>query len=85
MRTCIGCRQRRPASELIRVAIGLDGRIVAERQAPGRGAWLCPNPTCGLRARKTRAFARALRLSAEPSGLDDLMSFLDRNGTNVRD
>lgn len=59
-RTCVGCRQSRPAGELLRVALS-EGRVVVDpsRRLPGRGAWMCPSQACVPRA--ARALPRALR------------------------
>ncbi|GAA1087391.1 YlxR family protein [Tsukamurella spumae] len=69
VRTCIGCRGRAPAGELIRVvavprADGVLAVVVdARRRLPGRGAWLHDDQRCRELARKRNAFRRALRLS----------------------
>ena len=60
-RTCVGCRQRRDQSQLVRLVL-TQGRVVpASAGAPGRGAYLCPDTTCLAAAEKKRAFARAFR------------------------
>jgi predicted RNA-binding protein YlxR (DUF448 family) len=66
-RTCVGCRGRGDRSVLLRfVAARVDGRCVVvpdpRRTAPGRGAWLHPDPACLDLARRRSAFARALRV-----------------------
>jgi predicted RNA-binding protein YlxR (DUF448 family) len=52
IRTCIGCRQRDAAAEMVRLRVA-DGRLVmAEGGQSGRGASLHPRPSCletGLR------------------------------------
>ena len=65
-RTCVGCRRRAPASELLRIVAVEDGdgfrlRPDATRRLPGRGAHLHPDPACLALASKRRAFGRALR------------------------
>jgi len=60
-RTCIGCRRVAPPGELVRVACRPDGSLAVGRHHPGRGAWLCPSPTCFESAVRRRAFGRALR------------------------
>ncbi len=64
-RTCVGCRRARAQSELIRL-VAEDGRVrLARPGAPGRGAYLCPDPACLAAAAKRRAFARAFRGAAD--------------------
>jgi len=76
VRTCVGCRVRAPASELLRVVSVTDEnepaggrtRLVPDpaRRLPGRGAHLHPDPACLALALRRRAFGRALRLSGVP-------------------
>ncbi|HEY8453127.1 MAG: YlxR family protein [Micromonosporaceae bacterium] len=73
VRTCVGCRRRAPASELLRFVAVRDTaepdggrvRLVPDprRRAPGRGAHLHPDPGCLALARRRRAYGRALRVS----------------------
>ena len=54
-RTCLGCRERRAKSELVRLVRRADGVVVADPGAvlPGRGAYVCPEAGCVERALKT--------------------------------
>jgi predicted RNA-binding protein YlxR (DUF448 family) len=72
VRTCVGCRKRTVAAELLRVAIaggrGENGDVTVAvpdpaRRLPGRGASLHPDPACFALAEKRRAFGRALRVT----------------------
>lgn len=78
VRTCIGCRTARPKDELLRIARTPDGvRFDPESQLPGRGAYVCPDPTCAASARRRDAAAlrRALR-GAPPAELDAALDAL---------
>ena len=68
VRTCIGCRSRASASELLRV-VAADGIVDPDprHRKPGRGAWVHPDPDCLHRAERRSAFPRALRV---PGPLD---------------
>ena len=61
MRQCLGCREMKPKRELIRVVRSSDGTISLDfrGKAPGRGAYVCPNPACLKKAVKARALERA--------------------------
>ncbi|MCP4844958.1 MAG: YlxR family protein [Actinomycetia bacterium] len=62
-RTCIGCRRRAPSTDLVRITWSpSEGRLLVGSGHPGRGAWLCPNASCGDAAMRGRAFGRALRV-----------------------
>jgi predicted RNA-binding protein YlxR (DUF448 family) len=69
VRTCIGCRKRVPASELLRFFVAVrDGDHLRlqpdpDRRLPGRGAHLHPDPACLALAERRRAFGRALRVA----------------------
>lgn len=61
MRQCLGCREMKPKRELIRVVRSAAGEISLDfrGKAPGRGAYICPNPQCLKKAIKARALERA--------------------------
>ncbi|HWH06116.1 MAG TPA: YlxR family protein [Gaiellaceae bacterium] len=82
-RTCAGCGAKRPQAELVRFAAP-EGRLVAGRTVPGRGAYTCPRLACFERALAHRAFNRVLRrtVQVDPALASRLerASTLDRNG-----
>ena len=61
MRQCVGCREMRPKKELIRVVKSPEGAISLDFRGklPGRGAYVCPNPACLAKAKKSKALERA--------------------------
>ena len=74
VRTCVGCRKRELAADLLRIVAQSPGSVpigdivVAivpdpRRRLPGRGAWLHPVSSCLSMAERRRAFGRALRVS----------------------
>ncbi|MEE2035059.1 YlxR family protein [Rhodococcus chondri] len=81
VRTCVGCRQRTLAAELLRIVAreqGPDGFALVPdpgHRLSGRGAWLHPNPDCLGQAARRRAFGRALRVSGtlDTAALDQLV------------
>ncbi|MBS2030254.1 MAG: YlxR family protein [Deltaproteobacteria bacterium] len=60
-RTCIGCGQKRPQAELVRLA-RVDERVVVDggRRLAGRGGYIC-GPQCVEGAVKRKGFGRAFR------------------------
>ena len=92
VRTCVGCRQRTLAAELLRiVARGSEpeGCVVVpdpRRRLPGRGAWMHLTAECLNLAVRRRAFGRALRVSGGPdiSALDQLVgSMTERSHSDL--
>ena len=76
IRTCVGCRRRCPAGDLLRVVVH-DGAVVPDvrRLLPGRGASVHPTDACVSQAVRRRAFSRALRQPA--ADVSALLEFLD--------
>ncbi|MXZ51945.1 MAG: YlxR family protein [Acidimicrobiaceae bacterium] len=79
VRTCIGCRTRRPGAELQRVSMDLNGGLVVG-PGPGRGAWLCPDMACLESAKRRRAFGRALRADVRPDEIARLQQAWPASG-----
>jgi predicted RNA-binding protein YlxR (DUF448 family) len=78
-RTCVGCRRRAPARELVRVRRSADGAIGVGR-GDGRGAWLCAPPegrTCLDDAAARGSLARALRGAVSGADVDELRARLE--------
>ena len=82
IRTCIGCRRRRPQADLVRCVLDADGSVRVDRGGPGRGAWLC-GPGCLEPALRRRAFDRAFRATVRATALDRLADELTEQ-TNER-
>jgi uncharacterized protein len=60
-RSCVGCRERAPKAELVRVARTPAGvRVDPHGNAPGRGAYVHRDPACVAAALRKGAFASAL-------------------------
>lgn len=61
MRQCVGCREMKPKKELIRVVRSPEGQVSLDFRGklPGRGAYVCPDPVCLAKARKSKALERA--------------------------
>jgi uncharacterized protein len=61
-RSCIGCRERAPKAELVRVARTPAGvRIDPHGNTPGRGAYVHHDPVCVAAALRKGGLASALR------------------------
>ena len=64
-RQCMGCRERKNKREMIRVVRSPEGNVSLDfgGKAPGRGAYLCPNPECLKRAIRSKALDRSLEIT----------------------
>ncbi len=71
VRMCVGCRQRRPTSQLIRLAWHEDDVRLGVKN--GRGAWLCAGSReCAEGALKGGRLSKALRTAISPARLAGL-------------
>ena len=62
LRRCTGWGEMKSKKELIRVVHNKEGEVSLDRtgKKAGRGAYICPNPDCLQKARKSRGLERAL-------------------------
>ena len=61
-RKCVGCNERKPKNELVRVLRTPEGEIQIDRtgKKSGRGAYLCRSTACFAKAIKARRLQTAL-------------------------
>ena len=61
-RQCMGCRERKPKRELIRIVRGTDGTVSVDfgGKMNGRGAYICPNPECLRKVQRSKALERSV-------------------------
>ena len=74
-RMCAACRERGGKDgffRIVRPSGGTEACIDLTEKMPGRGAYLCRNEACVVKAQKTRALVRNLGC-AVPGGLFDEM------------
>ena len=61
-RQCMGCNEKKPKKELIRIVRTPEGTIELDRtgKKSGRGAYLCPKSECLVKLKKSGRLARVL-------------------------
>ena len=72
LRKCTGCHEMKEKRLLIRIVRSEDGTFSLDRtgKKPGRGAYICPNSECFLKARKSKGIERSFK-AAVPKGVYD--------------
>ncbi|MDA8407411.1 MAG: DUF448 domain-containing protein [Deltaproteobacteria bacterium] len=67
IRTCVGCRSRRPAIEMIRMQAQDKTLILADKKTnfSGRACYICPLAKCAEKALKKGRLEKALRTEIE--------------------
>jgi len=64
-RQCVGCRTMRDKRDLLRIVKAPDGTISLDTtgKKSGRGAYVCHDPECLKKARKSRALERTFEVA----------------------
>ena len=62
LRTCMGCNEKKPKKELIRIVKNKDGIISIDRtgKQEGRGAYICDNVACLDKVVKSKRLEKVL-------------------------
>ena len=82
-RQCMGCRERKEKRAMLRVVRGTDGTVSLDFSGKlnGRGAYVCPDPECLKKARKSRALERCLEVASPEEVYDRLQKEMEaQNG-----
>lgn len=79
LRQCMGCRERKPKRELVRVVRSPEGVVSVDLKgkAPGRGAYICPDPQCLQKAIRSKALERNLETPIPEELTQRLMAELE--------
>lgn len=79
MRQCLGCNEHKPKKELIRVVRTPEGDIVLDLtgKRSGRGAYICYDPKCLKRARRSGRIENNLEISIPEEIYDRMESELE--------
>ena len=73
-RQCMGCRERKPKRDMIRIVRGTDGQVCLDFSGKmnGRGAYICPQMDCLKKAMKSKALDRSLEVTIPQDVYDRL-------------
>ena len=65
MRQCVGCGEMKNKKDMMRVLKTADGSIVLDKtgRKNGRGAYLCMNRECLMKAVKNKGLERSFKMS----------------------
>lgn len=79
MRQCIGCGEMRSKKEMIRILKTPEEEIVLDitGKKNGRGAYLCRERECLVRARKNKGLERSFKMSIPDAVYDNLEKEFD--------
>lgn len=82
MRQCIGCGEMKSKKEMLRVLRTEDEEIILDTtgRKNGRGAYICPNPECMKKVRKSRGLDRAFKMAVPEEVYDNLTKEIETFG-----
>lgn len=74
LRTCVGCGTTHDKRELLRVVRLPDGQVLVDPSGKrsGRGAYICPDPSCLDKALKNQRLEHALTMPISDMVLEQL-------------
>ena len=73
MRQCVGCGEMKAKKELIRVIKTEEEILIdATGKKNGRGAYICADPECLKKARKSKGLERSLKIAIPDAVYDNL-------------
>ncbi len=80
----MGCREKRPKRELIRIVRTPDGEVTVDLtgKKSGRGAYICPQVACLQKAVKGKRLEKNLKVSISPELIDALQKML-KNANDI--
>ena len=83
VRRCVGCQEMKGKKEMIRVIRTKEGEFLldATGKKNGRGAYLCRERECLLKARKSKGLERSFKMSIPNEVYDNLEKELSELGT----
>ena len=83
-RQCLGCNTHRPKREMIRVVRGPEGDISLDfiGKKSGRGAYICPERACFVKARRSKRIENALECSIPEEIYDEMENSISEGNRN---
>lgn len=80
-RQCLGCAEHKNKPELLRVVLAPDGGVSLDftGKKPGRGAYICRDVKCLLKAQKSHRLEKALGCAVPQEIYDKLAHELEDN------
>ena len=82
MRQCLGCNEHRPKKEMIRVVRSPEGEISIDLvgKKSGRGAYICPERSCFVKARKSKRIENILEGNISEEIYDEMEKSISESG-----
>ena len=84
-RKCMGCNEKKPKKELIRIVRTPDGEILLDDKGKisGRGVYICPSAECFAKSKKAKRFERSLEVEIPEEVYEALEKKLAESGNDT--
>ncbi len=78
LRKCTGCQEMKSKKDLIRIVRNDEGEFSLDRtgKKPGRGAYICPNSECLIKAQKSKGLERSFKAAVPKEVYEQLLTQL---------
>lgn len=79
MRMCLGCNEMKPKKELVRIVRSPEGEISIDLtgKKSGRGAYICKDAQCLVKARKARRLEKSFSCQIDSEVYDAMEAELE--------
>ena len=80
LRVCIGCQERKPKKELVRIVRSPGGQVALDLtgKKPGRGAYICQLESCLKKSIKGRRLEKNLKMPITPDLVAELTEEIEK-------
>jgi len=74
MRTCLGCGEKQPKNEMLRIVKTVDQEIILDKtgKTNGRGCYVCKNESCMANIIKQKKLSRSFEMNV-PNEIYDVL------------
>ena len=87
LRKCTGCQEMKNKKELVRIVRNDEGEFSVDftGKKPGRGAYVCPNEECLLKAHKSKSLERSFKSAVPAEVYEELKAQLLKEKENLHE
>jgi len=84
IRTCVGCQEKKPKKELLRIIRNVEGNIEIDLtgKKSGRGAYLCHDIKCLEKGLRENSLSKALDKEISPLIIEELRRLFTSKSRN---
>ena len=87
LRKCTGCQEMKNKKDLVRIVRNDEGEFSVDftGKEPGRGAYVCPNEECLLKAHKSKGLERSFKSAVPAEVYEELKEQLLKEKGNLHE